>query len=309
MTSRVEPLDQTFLRTRSRVLSFIELMKPELTGLSVLTTLCGFYLAANGLFDFWLLVWTGLGTLLIGGGAGALNQYLERDFDAMMRRTERRPLPSGRVSPNEALWFGLLISLAGIILLALAANFLTAFLGVLTITTYLFLYTPLKRITPLATLVGGIPGAIPPVMGWAAARNEINLPAIVLFAILFFWQIPHFHSLAWVYRKDYARAGFRMLAVADDDGSRTSREILLCAGALIPSSFGLTLFGVTGYLYFVGAAILGAAFLGCGVLFARYSGEAGAPALARSNLYSRKMFSASLFYLPALMFLMAVDKV
>jgi len=309
MNSSVEILDQGMVRARWRLISFVELMKPELTGLSVLTSLCGFYLATISAFDFWLFLSTGIGTLLVGGGAGALNQYVERDYDAMMRRTERRPLPAGRVSPAEVLWFGIILSLAGIVLLALGANLLTGFLATLTITTYLFLYTPLKRITPSATLLGGIPGALPPMMGWAAARNEISLPSVMLFAILFFWQIPHFHSLAWVYRKDYARAGFKMLTVLDDDGTRTSRQILMCAGALLPVSTGLTLLGVTGYIYFIGAAILGIAFLIHGLLFAKASGDVSAPSIAKSNLYSRRMFSASLLYLPALMFLMAVDRV
>ncbi len=308
MSSNVEILDQCIVRSRSRVISFLELMKPELTGLSVLTSLCGFYLATSGVFDYWLFLWTGIGTLLVGGGAGALNQYLERDYDAMMRRTEKRPLPSGRLKPTEVLWFGTAISLAGVFLLTLVANLLTGFLAALTITSYLFLYTPLKRITPFATLAGGIPGALPPMMGWVAARNEISLPAFVLFAILFFWQIPHFHSLAWVYKKDYARAGFKMLTVIDSDGSRTTRQILVCCAALIPASLGLTLVGITGFLYFAGAFLLGVTFIVYGILFARFSGEVDAPTIAKSNLYSRKMFSVSLLYLPALMFLMVVDK-
>jgi len=309
MNSGVEILDQRMVRVRWRLLSFVELMKPELTGLSVLTSLCGFYLATTGAFEFWPFLWTGFGTLLVGGGAGALNQYIEKDYDAMMKRTDKRPLPAGRVSPPEVFWFGTVLSLAGIALLAFGTNLLTSFLGSVTIATYLFLYTPLKRITPFATLVGGIPGALPPMMGWAAARNEVGFPSIVLFAILFFWQIPHFHSLAWVYRKDYARAGFKMLTVLDDDGSRTSRQMLICVGALLPASFGLTMLGVTGYLYLTGAAVLGIVFLALGVMFAKASGDSAAPAAAKCNLYSRRMFSASLVYLTALMFLMVVDRV
>jgi protoheme IX farnesyltransferase len=302
-------LDDGIIRVKSRLLSFVELMKPELTGLSVLTSLCGFYLGTIGSLDFRLFLLTGIGTLLVGGGAGALNQFMEREYDSMMRRTERRPLPTGRVTPTEVLWFGVTLSLVGILLLSLCLNLFTGFLATLTITTYLFLYTPLKRITPIATLVGGIPGALPPMMGCVAARNEISLPAVVLFAILFFWQIPHFHSLAWVYRKDYARAGFRMLTVLDADGTRTSRQMLLCTSALIPSSLGLTLAGITGDYYLIGALILGVAFLGYGVLFARVSGNGEAGALAKSNVYAWRMFSASLLYLPALMILMTINKV
>jgi protoheme IX farnesyltransferase len=309
MRSNVDALDDGIARARWHLLSFVELMKPELTGLSVLTSLCGFYLATSGAFDFRLFLVTGVGTLLVGGGAGALNQFMERNYDAMMRRTEKRPLPTGRVTPVEVLWFGITLSFGGIILLAFGANLFTGFLATLTITTYLFLYTPLKRITPVATLLGGIPGALPPVMGWAAVRNEIGFPSMVLFAILFFWQIPHFHSLAWVYRKDYARAGFRMLTVLDSNGTRTSRQILLCTAALVPSSLGLTLAGVTGYYYFIGAVILGIVFLAHGVLFARAFGDEDATAPAKSTVYSWRMFSASLLYLPALMILMAIDKV
>jgi protoheme IX farnesyltransferase len=309
LRSNVDILDDGIVRARSRLVSFVELMKPELTGLSVLTSLCGFYLATSGALDFRLFLLTGVGTLLVGGGAGALNQFMERGYDSMMRRTERRPLPTGRVTPAEVLWFGITLSLAGIVLLVLCLNLFTGFLATVTLTTYLFLYTPLKRITPIATLVGGIPGALPPMMGWVAARNEISFPAIVLFAVLFFWQIPHFHSLAWVYRKDYARAGFRMLTVLDADGTRTSRQMLICTSALIPSSLGLTLAGVTGSYYLIGAVILGFAFLAQGVLFARVSGEGEAGTLVKSNVYSWRLFSTSLLYLPALMILMAIDKV
>jgi protoheme IX farnesyltransferase len=309
LRGNVDVLDDGIVRGRSRLLSFVELMKPELTGLSVLTSLCGFYLATSGALDFHLFLLTGIGTLLVGGGAGALNQFMEREYDSMMRRTEKRPLPAGRVTPAEVLWFGITLSVVGIVLLSLSLNLFTGFLATLTITTYLFLYTPLKRITPIATLVGGIPGALPPMMGWVAARNDVSLPAVVLFAILFFWQIPHFHSLAWVYRKDYARAGFRMLTVLDADGARTSRQMLLCTSALIPSSLGLTLAGVTGNYYLAGALILGIAFLTYGVLFARVSESGDAGALAKSNVYAWRMFSASLLYLPALMILMTIDKV
>ncbi|MEE9225341.1 MAG: heme o synthase [Bacteroidota bacterium] len=295
--------------SRFRILEYLELMKPELTGLSVLTTLCGFYLASNGSFDFWLFGLTAIGTTLVGGGAGALNQYIERQHDARMRRTERRPLPSGRLMPGEVLVFGVTISIMGIFVLTAAANPLTGFLATLTITTYLFLYTPLKKVTPLNTLVGGVPGALPPVMGWVAVRNEITVEALILFAILFFWQIPHFLSLAWMYRKDYARAGYKMLTVVDEDGSRTSVQLLACSAALLPTSVALTFVGMTGFLYFVGALLLGAGFLAYAVLFAKFSGRPGGQALAKRNFYSRQTFFASLLYLPALLFLMTIDKV
>jgi len=307
MNSRVGALDLRL--AHSRAVAFIELMKPELTGLSVLTSLCGFYLASTSSFSLLGFLWTGIGTLLIGGGAGALNQYAERDYDARMRRTERRPLPSGRVLPLEALSFGLLSSLVGITILTVTANVLTGLLGGLTLVTYLFLYTPLKRLTPLATWVGGIPGALPPVMGWTAVTNEISAPAIVLFAILLFWQIPHFHSLAWLYRKDYARAGFRMLTVLDERGSRTSYEIILSCAALIAASASLSLVGVVGQLYLFGALIAGILFLGSGIMFARMPQSARHQTLWRSNARARRVFSVSLLYLPSLMVIIAIDKI
>ena len=304
-----ETLDQGLVRPRWRVLDYIELMKPELTGLSVLTALCGFYLGNVVPLDISLCLSLAVGTLLVGGGAGALNQYLERDYDARMKRTENRPLPAGRVRPTEVFWFGVSISFAGISVLILTTNLLTGFLAALTITTYLFLYTPLKRLTPVCTWVGAIVGALPPMMGWTAVRNEVTLPAVVLFAILFFWQIPHFHSLAWLYRKDYLRAGFKMLTAVDENGSRTSVQILLSSAALIPISLGLTVFGVTGLFYLLGASFLGALFLACGILFARSSYQEGSSAFGRTNLYARRMFSASLLYLPALMVVIVIDKI
>lgn len=309
MNGSVKLLNPTILRTRSRTLDYLELMKPELTSLSVLTTLCGFYLATAGSFNVWLFLHTAIGTAFVGGGAGALNQYIERDLDVLMRRTERRPLPAGRLMPSEALLFGTVISLLGIFELTLFTNWLTGFLATLTSTTYLFLYTPLKRITPLATVVGGIPGAIPPMMGWTAVRNSISLEAWILFAILFCWQMPHFFSLAWMYRKDYARAGFKLLTVVDEDGRRTGRQIMIYCIALIPATLVTTLLGFTGVLYFVSAGVLGFSFLFFAVLFARYSGEDRTGNLLAANFYSRRIFFASLLYLPALLIMMSVDKV
>ena len=184
MNGDVKILETTGIRSRAHMLDYLELMKPELTGLSVMTTLCGFYLATTGSFNGWLFFHTAIGTLLVGGGAGALNQYIERQYDALMKRTERRPLPAGRLLPFEVLMFGCFISIAGIVQLAFFANFLTGFLAVITWSTYLFLYTPLKRVTPFSTVIGGIPGALPPMMGWTAVRNEITIEPLILFAIL-----------------------------------------------------------------------------------------------------------------------------
>ncbi len=304
---KTEILDRT--RTRSRLLDYIELMKPELTGLSVLTTLCGYYLASTGAFDIARFLHVALGTLLVGGGAGALNQFIERDYDAMMKRTERRPLPSGRLHPLEALLFGTTIALAGIAELTLFANPLTGFLAALTFATYLFLYTPMKRISPISTLIGGIPGALPPMMGWTAVRNEVTVEAWALFAILFCWQMPHFFSLAWMYRKDYARAGFRILTVSDEHCAKTSVQILFYCLALIPASLAPSFVGLTGAASTFGALILGGGFLAFSVLLMRHTRETTADAAMRVNASSRHLFFASLLYLPALMLLMSFDKI
>lgn len=283
---------------RSRLLDYITLTKPELTLLSVATALAGFYLATQGQLDYLLMLKTFLGTALVGAGAGALNQYIERDYDGMMRRTENRPLPAGRLTPWEVLVFGILCSVAGILLIALFVNPLTGFLAAATSISYLFLYTPLKRITPLSTVIGGIPGALPPMMGWTAVRNDISHEAWILFVILFLWQMPHFLSLAWMYKKDYARAGFPMLTVVDPDGRSTGRQILLYCIALIPATVLPTLIGLTGIVYLVGGAVLGIAFSVCG--FYLYKD--------RSTVWARRVFFASLLYLPILFVIMSLDK-
>jgi len=296
-------------RSRSRVLAFVELMKPELTSLSVLTALCGYYLATAGFFDVWGFLHLAIGTALLGGGAGALNEYIEREYDALMKRTERRPIPSGRVAAGDGLVFGILAAALGVLQLFIFTNVLTGLLGLLTLILYIFVYTPLKRVTPLATIVGGLPGALPPVMGWTAVRNDITLEAWILFAILFFWQMPHFFSLAWMYRKDYARAGFKLLTVMDEDGVRTSRQILLYCTALVPVSVVVGIVGLSGSVYTLGALLLGLVFLAFAILFARAVSIQRVPDFARANHYSRQLFFASLFYLPFLFLLMSLDKV
>ncbi|MBI5217149.1 MAG: protoheme IX farnesyltransferase [Ignavibacteriae bacterium] len=308
MNTQANVLSQPMTRTRSRFLDYIELMKPELTFLSVLTTLCGFYLATQGEMDWWLFINVAIGTTLVGGGAGALNQYIERAYDAMMKRTERRPLPAGRLFPIEVLVFGVLISVFGILQLTILVNVLTGFLAFLTWSSYLFLYTPLKRISPISTLIGGIPGALPPMMGWTAVRNEITIEAWVLFAILFFWQMPHFFSLAWMYRKDYAKAGFKILSVVDESGKRTSRQIFAYLLALIPASIAPTVIGMTGSLSVISALFLGFGFLIFGVALMKFSRQHSGDSLSKVNYYSRKLFFASLVYLPVLMIMLSLDK-
>jgi protoheme IX farnesyltransferase len=270
--------------------------------------LCGFYLASAGHFNYWLFSHVALGTALLGGGAGALNQFIEREYDALMKRTERRPLPSGRLEPFECLAFGIAISMIGILELSIWVNLLTGFLAAVTFATYIFLYTPLKRITPYSTLIGAIPGALPPVMGWTAVRNDITLEAWILFAILFCWQMPHFLSLAWMYRKDYARAGFKILSVDDPDGRRTSRHILAYCIGLLPVSLTPALAGMTGVVSIAGGGLLSAGFLMIGILLARESRHSGPLVSGEFNQYSRRMFFASLIYLPCLMLLMTADK-
>src|SRR6185295_9594500 len=194
----------------------------------------GFLLAGGETFSFALLVYTLLGTGLVSGGASVLNHVLERETDALMRRTANRPLPTGRMDPDAALLFGVAVAVAGLLVLYLAANPLTALLGAAALAGYVFVYTPLKRVSSLATIIGAIPGAIPPMMGWCAVRNELDAAAWVLFGILFFWQLPHFLAIAWLCREDYARGGFPMLPVLDPEGTRTGRQAVLYGAALVP---------------------------------------------------------------------------
>lgn len=297
MRPTIEP-QGTITLERSRIADYFMLTKPELTFLSVVTALGGFYLAADGVLPVVLMLHALVGTALVGGGAGALNQYIERDYDALMKRTENRPLPSGRLLPEKVLLFGILLSVGGIAQILLFVNSLTALLAGITLVTYLFLYTPLKRITPLSTILGGVPGALPPVMGWTAVRNEITIEAWALFAILFLWQMPHFYSLAWMYRKDYERAGYRMITVGDPGGRITSRQILLYCVVLIPASLLLSIVAGLGVAYSVGALVAGVLFLMTAVHLYR----------TKTNASARRVFFASLLYLPALLCAMVVDK-
>jgi protoheme IX farnesyltransferase len=276
-----------------------DLTKARLTSLVLLTTLVGFYAGATTSIDVAVMIHAMLGTALVACGASALNQLLERDLDRKMRRTENRPLPSGRLSPDVVLMTGAAISAAGLIYLALAVNYLTSFLGAATLASYVFVYTPLKRKTTLNTVIGAIPGAIPPLMGWTAARGEVTVGGWSLFAILFFWQLPHFMSIAWLYREDYARGGFAMLPVIDHEGRRTGSVAISYALGLIPISLCPALFGMSGIVYFLGALLLGAAFLIYAIQFARHMTEHKA----------RQLFFASIVYLPLLLGLLVLDKV
>lgn len=276
-----------------------ELIKARLTALVVLTTLVGFYLGWRGPMDFTRLFHVLLGTGLLASGAAALNQFLERDLDGKMRRTEHRPLPAGRLRPETALLFGSVCSVLGLGHLALLVNLWTSVLGALTLVSYLFVYTPLKRVTTLNTVIGGVPGALPPLMGWVAARGELTVEGWALFAIQFFWQVPHFLAIAWLYREDYARAGFVMLPVVDAGGAATGRQAVSYALGLLPVSLCPVWLGVVGPVYAAGALVVGTAFLVCAIRFARQ--------LSRGS--ARQLFFASILYLPVLLGLMVIDKV
>lgn len=276
-----------------------DLFKARLTFLVVLTTLVGFYVGSRGPINYLLMVHAVLGTAMVAAGAAALNQLLEREHDAKMKRTASRPIPSGEMTPDTALVIGAACSAAGLIYLALAVNLITAVLGALTLCSYLFVYTPLKRVTSLNTAIGAIPGALPPLMGWTAARGEISGEGWSLFAILFFWQLPHFLAIAWIYREEYGRAGYAMLPVLDQTGERTGRQALSHTLGLLPISLCPFVFKLVGLLYLGGALILGIAFLYCAFQFSRELSVARA----------RALFYASILYLPLLLGLMVLDKI
>ncbi len=295
MNVRAEALSVT--STRARLADFAELTKPRITTLVVLTTWVAYFVASGGSVQPWQLLHTLFGTALVCGGTSALNQVWERDRDAMMRRTATRPLPAGRLPYGEALVFGVAVSLIGLFDLAMFVNPLAALVAGSTLVAYVFAYTPLKTRTWWSTSVGAIPGAAPPLIGWAAARGNLDLGAAALFAIQFIWQLPHFYAIAWMYREDYARAGFKMLSVLDPDGGRTGRQIVAWAAVLLPVSLLPVVVGASGWIYAVGATLLGAGFfvLALGIL-KRHE-------IARA----RRVFLGSILYLPLLFGLMVLD--
>ncbi|MEY4386205.1 MAG: protoheme farnesyltransferase [Verrucomicrobiota bacterium] len=276
---------------------YADLVKARLTLLVLLTTLVGFYVGWQGAMNYVLMFNALFGTALVASGAAALNQYLEREHDARMRRTASRPLPSGRMQPVTVILFGGVMSLAGLIYLALLVNPLTALLGAISLVCYLFIYTPLKRVTWLNTMVGAIPGALPPLMGWAAARGNLEGGGWPLFAILAFWQMPHFFAIAWIYREEYAKAGFVMLPAVDPDGSRTGHQSISHTLALLCVSLCPFLFHLAGPIYLTAALVLGVGYLVCAIQFARRLDLAGA----------RRLFFASIIYLPLLLIAMVLD--
>lgn len=287
---------------KSRGAAFSELTKPRITLMVVLTTAAGFMLTAPSPIDWVLLLNTLLGTALVASGASTLNQVIEKQTDARMKRTANRPIPAGRLSAREALAFGVVVGVIGMVYLALTVNLLTSALGAATLALYVFVYTPMKRVSSLATIVGAVPGAMPPMMGCSAAVDQIGPLAWALFGILFFWQMPHFLAIAWLYRSDYQKGGFPLLTLASVDGglsagSRTAQQMVLYAAALIPVSILPNVLGSSGLLYFVGALVFGLIFLAYSFAFG-YNQDARA---------ARRLLLVSVVYLPVVLFLLVVD--
>jgi protoheme IX farnesyltransferase len=281
-----------------RIADYVALTKPRLNFLVVATSAAGYYLGATSSIDILPMASAVAGTALVAGGAAVLNQVYERDTDALMQRTRRRPLPDGRVTATDATVFGAVLSAGGLLLLAVRSNVLAALLAAATLVTYLLVYTPMKRRTSLSTLVGAVPGALPPLIGWTAARGAIAAGGLALFAIVFLWQIPHFMAIAWMYRDDYQRAGFPMLPVVEPDGRRTGRQAALFATLLIPATLVPTVVGVSGRWYGGVALALGAALLWLAFRFAA----------ARTDRAARTLFFATIIYLPLIWLAMIWDK-
>jgi len=284
---------------RARTADFITLAKPRLNMLVVGSALAGYAMGGGEISQVSQTVATILGTALVAGGASAYNQLYERKTDALMQRTRLRPLPDGRLQTGEALVFATALSALGLATLAAGVNTLSAMVAFATLLSYVVIYTPLKPVTSFATVIGAIPGALPPVIGWTAARQDLGEGAWLLFGIVFLWQLPHFLAIAWMFREDYARAGFPMLPVLEPDGRSTGRQAMLYSAALVPLSLAPTLIGLTGRAYFVGALALAAIFLTLTVKFA----------MSRSRRDARRLFFGSIIYLPLLWILMIANRV
>lgn len=281
-----------------RALDYWTLTKPEVNFLVVISALAGFYAASRGPLDWMHLVHTLAGTLLVASGTATLNQLMERDADALMRRTSLRPLPAGRIPAMHALWFGIFLSLAGGAYLLVAVNALSCILAMSTLLTYLLIYTPLKKRTPWCTFLGAFPGAAPPLIGWAGAAGSLSREAWVLYAILFLWQFPHFLAIAWMYREDYARAGLKMLPQNDAEGRAAMRQMMTGALLLLPVSLLPTWLGLAGTIYMTGALLLGLMYIHSGIRLAA----------VRTNTRARRLVLASVVYLPIVFALLMLDK-
>lgn len=286
------------LTLAGKLAAFSELTKPRITFLVSLTAMAGFCMGSTGGIDYLKLLNMTIGIALLSSGLSTLNQYLERDLDGLMRRTQGRPLPTGKLSPSEAAMFGISLSAVATTYLAIFINPLSALLGLATFASYLFVYTPLKTKTTLSTVFGAFPGAMPPLIGWVAARGRIGVEAWILFAILFLWQFPHFLAIAWMYRDDYARAGIRMLPVVEPEGRVTGQQIITYTLLLVPVSLLPVAVGISGQIYLFGAVVLGLGFL-------FFSAKA---ALVRTTWQARKLLLASVLYLPALFALMVLNR-
>jgi heme o synthase len=291
--------EAALIQSHARSRDFVALAKPRLNILVVASTLVGYAMAPGDPLAFLNVCGLLLGTGLVAGGASAFNQVLERDLDALMRRTRSRPLPDQRLQPMEGILFATAATLAGLLLIVVASNLLAAGVALATLLSYVVAYTPLKRRTSFATVIGAIPGALPPIIGWAAVEGALPAQPWVLFGIMFLWQLPHFLAIAWMYREDYARAGFPMLPVIEPDGRSTGRQAAVYAAALVPVSLAPSLMRMTGEIYFAGALVLGLAFLWLTLRFAR----------SRSVADARRLFFGSIVYLPVLWILMILDRI
>ena len=281
----------------SQLGAFFELTKPRITFLILVSTALGFYLGSQGEINSNQFAVTIIGTFLLAGGAGAINHFVEKDLDKLMDRTQSRPIPAGIISSKSALFFGVSISMFGFIILATLVNHLTAILGLMTVLLYIFVYTPLKKITWLNTTIGAIPGAMPALGGWAASANELDPNAWILFSILFLWQHPHFYAIALMCKEDYEKAGFQMLPVIERESNRTNRQIMWHAFLLIPVSLFFVVTGVLGEIYFWGASALGVGYLISGI-----------PLLKSTTFDNAKfLLKISVIYLPALLVVMFID--
>ena len=299
MSSSTSTVNIATTSVSRRAVDFCELTKPRIVLMVLITAFVGYYAGSGSVPDYLQLLQMLLGTALAAGGTLTLNQFLERETDAMMDRTCRRPLPDGRLQPHDALWFGIALTCLGLAYLALAVNVLSALVAAAITTSYLWAYTPMKRFSPLCVPVGAVPGALPPVIGWVAARGELSVDAWVLFAIMFLWQIPHTLAIACLYREDFAKAGIQFLPVMEPDGESTNRQIIVHCLALLVVGLLPTLIGLAGAIYFIAAFFLGIGFLASGVSLVMTPTRAGA----------RRLLFASLIYLPVLLLVLALDRV
>lgn len=295
LTAEIE--DTKAIGLKEKLAAFLELTKPRIAFMLVLTSAAGFYLGSKGSFDFLLFINSTIGITLLAFGVATLNQFIERRTDALMERTAKRPIPTNKVSPAEALIFGLILTVSAEIYLAVLVNPLTAILGLVVIVGYVLLYTPLKTKTSASTAIGAIPGAMPPLMGWTSSANEITLGAWVLFALLFLWQFPHFLAIAWMYKEQYRKAGILMLPVVEKEGTITATQIVTFTLMLLPISVAPYFMGFAGLIYLIGASVLGLWFLFSSIQTAR----------AKSVEQARKLLLVSVLYLPVIFALMVFN--